>query len=66
MTKPFPMEMRDRAVRFVNAGESRHQVAARFGIAPSTVIKWLARCDKTGSACQDRRLSTQEDLRCPA
>jgi putative transposase len=50
MTKPFPMEMRDRAVRFVNAGESRHEVAARFGIAPSTVIKWLARYDKTGSA----------------
>jgi putative transposase len=50
MTKPFPMEMRDRAVRFVEAGESRHQVAARFGIAPSTVIKWLGRYEKTGSA----------------
>jgi putative transposase len=44
------MEMRDRAVRFVKAGESRHEVAARFGIAPSTVIKWLDRYEKTGSA----------------
>jgi len=50
MTKPFPMEMRERAVGFVMAGESRHEVAARFGIAPSTVIKWLARYEKTGSA----------------
>jgi putative transposase len=38
------------AFRFVEAGESRHEVAARFGIAASTVIKWLARYAKTGSA----------------
>jgi putative transposase len=50
MTKPYPMEMRERAVRFVEAGESRHAVAARFGIAASTVIKWLARHARTGSA----------------
>lgn len=50
MTKPYPMEMRNRAVRFVEAGESRHEVAARFGIAASTVIKWLARHAETGSA----------------
>ena len=50
MTKPYPIEMRERAVRFVEAGESRHEVAARFGIAASTVIKWLARHARTGSA----------------
>ena len=50
MTKPLPIEMRERAVRFVQAGESRHKVAARFGVAPSTVIDWLARFEKTGSA----------------
>lgn len=50
MTKPYPMEMRERAVKFVEAGESRHQVAERFGIAASTVIKWLARHARTGSA----------------
>lgn len=50
MTKPYPMEMRERAVRFVEAGESRHEVAARFGIAASTLIKWLARHARTGSA----------------
>lgn len=50
MTKPYPMEMRDRAVKFVKAGESRHRVAERFGIAASTVIDWLDRHAKTGSA----------------
>ncbi|MFN0191256.1 MAG: IS630 transposase-related protein [Aestuariivirga sp.] len=49
MTKPYPREMRNRAVKFVEADESRHQVAARFGIAASTVIDWLAQHAKTGS-----------------
>ena len=49
MTKPYPMELRERAVRFVNAGESRHAVAARLGVSASCVIKWLARYRRTGS-----------------
>src|SRR5882724_4830137 len=49
MTKPYPMELRERAVRFVNAGESRHAVAGRLGVSPSCVIKWLARYRQTGS-----------------
>ena len=49
MTKPYPMELRERAVRLVNAGESRHAVAARLGISPSSVIKWLDRYAKIGS-----------------
>lgn len=50
MTRPYPMEMRERAVRFVAAGESRHAVAHRLGVAPSSVIKWLDRFEKTGSS----------------
>ena len=49
MTKPYPMELRERAVRFVEAGESRHAVAARLGLSPSCVIKWMALYRKTGS-----------------
>ena len=49
MTKPYPMEMRVRAVRFVEAGESRHAVAGRLGVSVSSVIKWLQRFSKTGS-----------------
>lgn len=50
MTKPYPMELRERAVRFVKAGESRHAVASRLGVSASSVIKWLERFKKTGSA----------------
>jgi putative transposase len=49
MTKPYPMELRERAVRFVNAGESRHQVAARLGLSVSCVVKWMSRLRETGS-----------------
>lgn len=49
MTKPYPIEMRVRAVRFVEAGESRHAVADRLGVSVSTVIKWLQRFSKTGT-----------------
>ena len=50
MTKPYPMEMRNRAVKFVEAGESCRKVASRFGIAASTVIDWVERKAETGSA----------------
>ncbi len=49
MTKPYPMDMRLRAVRFVAAGESRHTLAERLGVSVSSVIKWLQRLSKTGS-----------------
>jgi putative transposase len=49
MTKPYPMELRLRAVRFVEAGESRHMVAGRLGVGVSTVIKWLQLFSRSGS-----------------
>ena len=49
MTKPYPMEMRLRAVRFVNAGQSRNAVAERLGVSVSCVVKWLLRHQATGS-----------------
>ena len=49
MTKPYPMEMRLRAVSFVKAGQSRNAVARRLGVSVSCVVKWLLRHDATGS-----------------
>jgi len=49
MTKPYPMELRNRAVRFVEAGQSRHAVAERLGVSVSCVVKWLLRHKATGS-----------------
>ena len=54
MAKPYPMELRDRAVRFVRAGESRHAVASRLGLGAATVIRWLDRFEKTGTAAPSK------------
>jgi putative transposase len=45
------MDLRERAVRAVEVeGMSRRAAAARFGLAVSTVIKWMGRVRATGSA----------------
>jgi len=54
MAKPYPMELRDRAVKFVQAGESRHAVASRLGLGAATVIRWLDRFEKTGTAAASK------------
>ncbi len=35
-------------------GLSRHAAAARFGVAPSSAIKWVARYQETGSVAPDQ------------
>ena len=69
MARPYGMELRDRAVRFVLAGESRHVVAQRLGLGASTVIRWLDKHKKTGTAapakfggyCKPKIIGTYRD-----
>lgn len=50
MAKPYSMDLRERAVAAVEEGGlSRHQAAARFEVAVSTVVKWVRRFRETGS-----------------
>lgn len=49
MTKPYPKELRKRAVRSVEAGQSRYAVAERLGVSVSCVVKWLLRHKAMGS-----------------
>jgi len=50
MGKPYSMDLRERAVAAVlRDGLSRHESAARFRVAPSTVINWVRRVQETGS-----------------
>jgi transposase len=45
------MDLRERVVAAVESGGmSRNQAAGRFGVAPSSAIKWVARFRATGSA----------------
>ena len=49
MARPLSIDLRERGVTAVFAGESCRSVAARFGVAVSSVVKWSQRHRTTGS-----------------
>lgn len=49
MTKAYSNDLRERAVAAMQSGQSCRTVAARFGVAPSSVVKWTDRARRTGS-----------------
>ena len=49
MSRPLSMDLRERVVAAVLAGETCRSVASRFGIAVSSVVKWSQRHRATGS-----------------
>ena len=48
MTRPLSDDLRRGVVRVVDDGMSRRGAAKRFGIAPSTAIKWVRAWQRTG------------------
>ncbi len=49
MTRPLSKDIRERVVTAVAGGASTRAVAARFGVAVSSVVKWSQRYRATGS-----------------
>jgi putative transposase len=49
MTKPLSMDLRERAMARLDAGETVRAVAEALSIAPSSVVKWSERKRTTGS-----------------
>jgi transposase len=49
MTRPYSMDLRERALARVQAGESVRVVARALSISPSSVVKWSQRFRATGS-----------------
>ena len=49
MARPLSEDIRERVVAAVGAGASTRAVAARFGVAVSSVVKWTQRFRATGS-----------------
>ena len=49
MVQPLSMDLRSRLLAAVDDGMSCRGAAARFGVAPSTAIRWHARRRETGS-----------------
>lgn len=54
MVRPYSMDLRERLVAAVEAGESRRSAARRFGVSASVAVKWLQRVHKTGSVAPDK------------
>jgi putative transposase len=51
MGRAYSVDLRERVIAAVErGGMSRHQAAARFGVAVSSAIKWVQRFRLTGSA----------------
>ena len=49
MGQPLSMDLRSRLLAAVDDGMSCRGAAARFGVAPSTAIRWYAQRRETGS-----------------
>lgn len=54
MTRPYSDDLRERVVAAMRSGESCRSVAARFGVAPSSAVKWAQRAARTGSVSPAR------------
>jgi transposase len=49
MAKPYSEDLRERIVRAVEAGRSRHEAGRIFGVSPSCVVKLMQRYQETGA-----------------
>src|SRR5262245_16663486 len=56
MANPYPVELRERAVRaFEDATETYEEVAARFSLHVNTLVRWVQRVRETGSVAPERQ-----------
>lgn len=49
MPKAYSLDLRERVVRFVESGRSRHAAAANFGVSVSFVVKLMKAWQTRGS-----------------
>lgn len=49
MTRPLSMDIRERAMARLDAGETVRAIAEALSVAPSSVVKWSERRRETGS-----------------
>lgn len=56
MPNPYPVELRDRAVRAYETGDAAYTtVAQQFGVDRATLIRWVQRVRQTGSVAPHRK-----------
>lgn len=55
MSKTYSSDLRERVFTQVNSGLSRREVARRFGVSPSFVVKLMHQAIKSGSTAPSKR-----------
>jgi transposase len=55
MAKALSVDLRQRVVDAVTGGLSRRQAAVRFGVSPSSAIRWTAQAAATGEVAPRKR-----------
>ena len=55
MPKAYSCDLRERVIEMVEAGASRHEAAEHFGVAVSTVVKWMQHWKECRSAAPKPR-----------
>jgi putative transposase len=54
MARPYSVDLRERVVARVRAGEPVRRVAGTFGVSVSSVVKWSQRFRSTGTVAPGR------------
>ena len=54
MVRPYSIDLRERVVAAVEAGDTCRAVAARFGVSVASVVKWSQRFRATGSVAPSK------------
>src|SRR2546423_12299397 len=55
MPKSYSCDLRERVIEMVESGASRHEAAEHFGVAVSSVVKWMQRWNESRSAAPKAR-----------
>ena len=53
MAQPYSLDLRQRAVVAVKAGAARLEVQRLFGVARSTLVRWV-RCERAGGSLEPK------------
>ncbi|MEM1363132.1 MAG: hypothetical protein AAGF94_15700, partial [Pseudomonadota bacterium] len=65
MTKAYSDDLRERVVAAMQSAVSCRRVAARFGVVPSSVVKWTDQARRTACHSNDPR-SVEQSAPCRA
>ncbi len=55
MPKAYSQELRERVIKAVEAGQTRHAAAARFKVSVSSAIRWVQRWQVSGETAATPR-----------